>query len=75
MVHRTIFYFTKILHKSTLIYHHFLILEVLFLEKKRKLVFYGAISLDGYLARNHSLDWLMGTEGEEDTGYANFSDQ
>ena len=39
----------------------------------RKLVFYGAISLDGYLAReNHSLDWLFGTEGEEETGYEDF---
>jgi dihydrofolate reductase len=41
----------------------------------RKLVFYGAISLDGYLAReNHSLDWLFGTEGEEETGYQDFYD-
>jgi dihydrofolate reductase len=40
-----------------------------------KLVFYGAISLDGYLAReNHSLDWLFGTEGEEETGYEEFYD-
>jgi dihydrofolate reductase len=40
-----------------------------------KLVFYGAISLDGYLAReNHSLDWLFGTEGEEETGYQDFYD-
>lgn len=39
----------------------------------RKLVFYGAISLDGYLAReNHSLDWLFGTEGEEEIGYLDF---
>ncbi|QBG57914.1 diacylglycerol kinase [Bacillus amyloliquefaciens] len=39
----------------------------------RKLVFYGAVSTDGYLAReNHSLDWLIGTEGEEDTDYADF---
>ncbi|MEH7180590.1 dihydrofolate reductase family protein [Neobacillus vireti] len=39
----------------------------------RKLVFYGAISLDGYLARdNHSLDWLIGTEGEDETGYDDF---
>ncbi|MEH7111486.1 dihydrofolate reductase family protein [Neobacillus niacini] len=37
------------------------------------LVFYGAISLDGYLAReNHSLDWLFGTEGEDETGYEEF---
>ncbi|MCM3693156.1 dihydrofolate reductase family protein [Neobacillus niacini] len=37
------------------------------------LVFYGAISLDGYLAReNHSLDWLFGTEGEKETGYQEF---
>lgn len=40
---------------------------------QRKLVFYGAISVDGYLARkNHSLDWLLGTEGEEDMGYPVF---
>lgn len=39
----------------------------------RKLIFYGAISVDGYLARaNDSLDWLYGTEGEEDIGYADF---
>ncbi|MEH7275889.1 dihydrofolate reductase family protein [Neobacillus vireti] len=39
----------------------------------KKLVFYGAISLDGYLAReNHSLDWLIGTEGEDETGYDDF---
>ncbi|MGM7703452.1 dihydrofolate reductase family protein [Pseudalkalibacillus sp. Hm43] len=39
----------------------------------RKLVFYGAITLDGYLAReNHSLDWLFGTEGEEEVGYEDF---
>lgn len=38
-----------------------------------KIVFYGAISLDGYLAReNHSLDWLFGTEGGEDSGYQEF---
>ncbi|SDN04775.1 dihydrofolate reductase family protein [Bacillus sp. OK048] len=38
-----------------------------------KLVFYGAISLDGYLAReNHSLDWLDRTEGEEEMGYQDF---
>ncbi len=37
------------------------------------LLFYGAISLDGYLAReNHSLDWLFGTEGEDVTGYQEF---
>lgn len=41
----------------------------------RKLVFYGAISLDGYIARkDHSLDWLIGTEGEESTGYHDFYD-
>jgi dihydrofolate reductase len=39
------------------------------------LVFYGAVSLDGYLARmNDSLDWLFGTEGEEETGYQEFYD-
>ena len=36
-------------------------------------VFYGAISLDGYMAReNHALDWLDGTEGETD--YQEFYD-
>lgn len=45
------------------------------MSKKSKLVFYGAISLDGYLAReNHSLDWLFGTEGEEESGYQDFYD-
>lgn len=40
---------------------------------QRKLVFYGAISVDGYIARkNHSLDWLLGTEGEEENGYEEF---
>ncbi|WP_042142195.1 dihydrofolate reductase family protein [Paucisalibacillus sp. EB02] len=38
-----------------------------------KLVFYGAVSLDGYLARDdHSLDWLLGTEGEEEIGATEF---
>ncbi len=45
------------------------------MSNQSKLVFYGAISLDGYLAReNHSLDWLFGTEGEEETGYQEFYD-
>lgn len=45
------------------------------MSNQRKVVFYGAISLDGYLARkNHSLDWLMGTEGENDTTYSEFYD-
>lgn len=45
------------------------------MSKQSKLVFYGAISLDGYLAReNHSLDWLFGTEGEAETGYDEFYD-
>jgi dihydrofolate reductase len=40
----------------------------------RKLVFYGATSLDGYIARNNdSLDWLFKTEGDgEDNGYSDF---
>lgn len=39
----------------------------------RKLIFYGAISVDGYIAReNDSLDWLLGTEGEEEIGYSDF---
>ncbi|MET3574958.1 dihydrofolate reductase family protein [Bhargavaea ullalensis] len=39
----------------------------------RELVFYGAISLDGYLARmDGSLDWLIGTEGEDESGYEEF---
>lgn len=39
----------------------------------RKLIFYGAISVDGYIAReNDSLDWLLGTEGEDEIGYADF---
>lgn len=43
------------------------------MSNQSKLVFYGAISLDGYLAReNHELDWLFGTEGEEETGYQEF---
>lgn len=43
------------------------------MSNQSKLVFYGAISLDGYLAReNHALDWLFGTEGEEETGYQEF---
>lgn len=48
-------------------------MEVYTMSKQRKTVFYGAISLDGYLARkNHSLDWLIGTEGENDTSYPEF---
>ncbi|MGM0836186.1 MAG: dihydrofolate reductase family protein [Bacillota bacterium] len=40
-----------------------------------RVLFYGAISVDGYLAReDHSLDWLIGTEGEEDTTYQEFYD-
>jgi hypothetical protein len=43
------------------------------MSNQRKLIFYGAMSVDGYLAReNHSLDWLIGTVGEEDVGYSDF---
>lgn len=43
------------------------------LNEKRKLLFYGAMSIDGYLAReDHRLDWLIGTEGEEETSYDTF---
>lgn len=43
------------------------------MSNQRKLIFYGATSVDGYIAReNHSLDWLYGTEGEEDIGYSDF---
>ena len=43
------------------------------LNEKRKLLFYGAMSIDGYLAReDHRLDWLIGTEGEEETNYDDF---
>ncbi len=39
----------------------------------KRVVFYGAITLDGYIAReDHSLDWLMGIEGEEEVRYAEF---
>ena len=45
------------------------------MEKWRNAVFYGAITADGYLAReNHSLDWLIGTEGEEESSYPAFSE-
>jgi dihydrofolate reductase len=41
----------------------------------RSVVFYGAISVDGYIAReDHALDWLIGTEGEEEAGYEAFYD-
>ncbi|KPN14881.1 hypothetical protein AKG37_17985 [Bacillus australimaris] len=43
------------------------------MNEKRKLLFYGAMSIDGYLAReDHRLDWLIGTEGEEETNYDDF---
>ena len=43
------------------------------LSQQRKLLFYGAMSIDGYLAReDHRLDWLIGTEGEEETSYDTF---
>lgn len=35
--------------------------------------FYGCITLDGYLAdKNHGLDWLHETGGEEETDYGRF---
>ncbi|WP_088006015.1 dihydrofolate reductase family protein [Indiicoccus explosivorum] len=43
------------------------------MSNQRKAVFYGAVTVDGYLARdNHSLDWLIGTEGEEESTYPEF---
>ena len=43
------------------------------MSTKRRLIFYGATSLDGYIAReNHSLDWLIGTEGEDETEFTEF---
>ncbi|WP_156889910.1 dihydrofolate reductase family protein [Planococcus lenghuensis] len=44
------------------------------MDTQRSVVFYGAITVDGYLAReNHSLDWLFGTEGEDESSYPEFS--
>ncbi|WP_245676184.1 hypothetical protein [Domibacillus iocasae] len=38
------------------------------MSSQRKLVFYGAISVDRYIVReDHSLDWLIETEGEKET--------
>ncbi|QSO54855.1 dihydrofolate reductase [Alicyclobacillus curvatus] len=43
------------------------------MTENRKLVFYGAISVDGYLAKeDDALDWLYETEGGDETGYADF---
>ena len=43
------------------------------MSKQSRVLFYGAMSVDGYLAReDHSLDWLIGTEGEEDAGINEF---
>lgn len=37
------------------------------------IVFYGCISLDGYLSgKNHSLDWLYNTGSSEETNYEKF---
>lgn len=45
------------------------------MNSNSNLVFYGAVSLDGYLARgNDSLDWLIGTDGEEEIGTTEFFD-
>ncbi|WP_314061008.1 dihydrofolate reductase family protein [uncultured Vagococcus sp.] len=42
----------------------------------RKIIFYGAISLDGFLAReDQQLDWLFETPGGEDTAYDDFIQQ
>ncbi len=39
----------------------------------RKVIFYGAISLDGFLAReDQQLDWLFETPGGEETAYDEF---
>lgn len=44
------------------------------MDKQRSVIFYGAITVDGYLAwENHSLDWLFGTEGEDESSYPEFS--
>ncbi|UYO36100.1 hypothetical protein NF868_02470 [Bacillus zhangzhouensis] len=41
--------------------------------RKGSCFFYGAMSIDGYLAReDHGLDLLIGTEGEEETSYDHF---
>ncbi|KIS03307.1 dihydrofolate reductase family protein [Paucilactobacillus wasatchensis] len=42
----------------------------------RKVQFYGAISLDGYLAtKNHNLQWLLDTAGGEVAGTDHFFEQ
>ncbi|QOD85969.1 dihydrofolate reductase [Weissella viridescens] len=39
----------------------------------RKVIFYGAISLDGYLADTHdNLDWLLNTDTGDATSYPEF---
>lgn len=39
----------------------------------RKIVFYGVISLDGYLAsKNDSLQWLFDTDTGKETTYQSF---
>ncbi|MCG7344463.1 dihydrofolate reductase family protein [Sporosarcina sp. ACRSL] len=43
------------------------------MSKKRNLVLYIAVSLDGYIAtEDESLEWLFNVEGEGDNGYSEF---
>lgn len=47
--------------------------EAFHMGSQRKLVFYGAISVDGYIVReDHSLGWLIETEGEKETSLFRF---